>query len=393
MDDRVLSLLCDPATHERLEILREPSPHGGEQVLLVNPRSGRRFPICEGIPCFLDPSEVSGLNWKYQKFYDRIAPGYDAAAKVYSFFAGQSLLRMRQGFLEEIEVKETGRVLEVSVGTGLNIPFLPQTVEFYGLDISWGMLRKCRRNLKSWRREAHLSLGAAEELPFQDEVFDVVFHFGGINFFTDRSRAISEMIRVAKPGTKIVISDETEKHVKSQYEKVPLAGKYFQNRKETVRAPIELVPASMLDVRLKEFRAGRIYCLTFRKPEVENQPVPRPVLKVGLGACLLSGGWAGAVTSGDFRRIDVCYPTCSRYPRHRRNSTNTLTPPRRHRPPRPPQGYFLLIPMHSVFSLRCASPAIVSNRLKVNGLEWDNAPHIRFRVSSSPRNLPIIRLN
>lgn len=272
MDDHVLSLLCDPATHERLELLREPSPHGGEQVLLVNPRSGQRFPIREGTPCFLDPSEVSGLNWKYQKFYDRIAPGYDAAAKVYSFFAGQSLLRMRQGYLEEIEVQETGRVLEVSVGTGLNIPFFPQTMEFYGLDISWGMLRKCRRNLKSWRREAHLFLGAAEALPFQDEVFDVVFHFGGINFFTDRSRAISEMIRVAKPGTKIVISDETEKHVKSRYEKVPLAGKYFQNRKETVRAPIELVPASMLDVRLKEFRAGRIYCLTFRKPEAGNLP-------------------------------------------------------------------------------------------------------------------------
>jgi ubiquinone/menaquinone biosynthesis C-methylase UbiE len=103
-------------------------------------------------------------------------------------------------------------------------------------------------------------------------MFDVVFHYGGIHFFSDRSRAITEMIRVAKPGTKIVISDETEKHVKSQYEKLLLAGKYFQNRKETVRAPIELVPASMLDVRLKEFRAGRIYCLTFRKPEAGNLP-------------------------------------------------------------------------------------------------------------------------
>lgn len=272
MDDRALSLLCDPATHERLGLFRESRSHDEEQGFLVKPRSGQRFPIREGIPCFLDPSEVSGLNRKYQKFYDRIAPGYDAAARLYSFFSRRGLKQMRQGYLEEIEVKAAGRVLEVSVGTGLNIPFFPQTAGFYGLDISWGMLRRCRRNLKSWRRVAQLFLGAAEALPFQDEVFDVVFHFGGINFFSDKSRAISEMIRVAKPGTKIVISDETEKHVKSQHEGVPVVGKYFQNRKETVSVPIELVPASMFDVRLKEFREGRIYCLTFRKPEAANLP-------------------------------------------------------------------------------------------------------------------------
>lgn len=33
--------------------------------------------------------------------------------------------------------------------------------------------------------------------------FDTVFHVGGINFFNDRARAISEMIRVARPGTKL----------------------------------------------------------------------------------------------------------------------------------------------------------------------------------------------
>jgi ubiquinone/menaquinone biosynthesis C-methylase UbiE/uncharacterized protein YbaR (Trm112 family) len=270
MDARALSLLCDPATHERLELRREPAPHSGEEVLLVNPRSGQKFPIREGIPCFLDPCEVSGLNWKYQKFYDRIAPAYDAAARLSSFFHRQSLKQMRQGYLDEIEMKPTGRVLEVSVGTGLNIPFFHRTVEFYGLDISWGMLRKCQRNLRSWKRDAQLFLGAAEALPFQDGVFDVVLHFGGINFFSDRSRAIAEMIRVAKPGTKIVISDETEKHVKSSYEKIPVAGKHFRNRTGAVSAPIDLVPASMLEVRLKEFREGRIYCLTFRKPEARN---------------------------------------------------------------------------------------------------------------------------
>ena len=49
---------------------------------------------------------------------------------------------------------------------------------------------------------------AAEDLPFIDQSFDVVLHVGGINFFSDKKRAIEEMIRVAKPSTKIMIADE-----------------------------------------------------------------------------------------------------------------------------------------------------------------------------------------
>jgi len=128
------------------------------------------------------------------------------------------------------------------------------------------MLAKCQRNLRKWRREAYLFHGEAESLPFKDETFDVVFHFGGINFFADKGRAIREMIRVAKPGVKIVISDETEKHVKTVYEKTPGVGSYFKGRREPVSAPVESVPPGMLDLGVKEFRQGTLYCLTFRKP-------------------------------------------------------------------------------------------------------------------------------
>jgi len=106
------------------------------------------------------------------------------------------------------------------------------------------MLRKCRKNLRKWKRAAKLFHGEAEHLPFRDEV-DVVFHVGGINFFNDKAGAIQEMVRVAKPGTKIVIVDETEKLVKEQYEKTPLVGKYFKKRAATVADPSILVPDNM----------------------------------------------------------------------------------------------------------------------------------------------------
>lgn len=82
-----------------------------------------------------------------------------------------------------------------------------------------GMLQKCQ---KKWSAKTNLSLvhGSAEDLPFADNSFDIVFHSGGINFFSDKAKVISEMIRVAKPGTKILIANETADYIDSQYKKV-----------------------------------------------------------------------------------------------------------------------------------------------------------------------------
>ena len=55
--------------------------------------------------------------------------------------------------------------------------------------------------------------------PNQDDSFGGVFHIGGINFFDDKKRAIEEMIRVARPGSRILISDEKEKAAQA-YERI-----------------------------------------------------------------------------------------------------------------------------------------------------------------------------
>jgi SAM-dependent methyltransferase len=103
-------------------------------------------------------------------------------------------------------------------------------------------------------------------LPFANDSFDVVFHVGGINFFSDRAKAIREMIRVAKPGSRILIADETEEHVKSAYERIPVTSQFFKNRQEAVTAPIDLVPPEMREINLELLHGGRFYALTFRKP-------------------------------------------------------------------------------------------------------------------------------
>jgi ubiquinone/menaquinone biosynthesis C-methylase UbiE/uncharacterized protein YbaR (Trm112 family) len=253
MEPDSLALLCDPDSHEALEF---------QPDALVNTRSGKRYPLRDGIPDFA--AVVSGDNKKYEELYDRIAFLYDLSEALYRWLKHRQ--HFRKVFLDELEVRPGLRILEVSVGTGANVPYFPLEAAYFGLDLSWGMLRKCRRNLRKWKRVAELFRGEAEHLPFRDEVFDVVFHVGGINFFNDKAGAIREMIRVARPGTKILIVDETEKVVQKQYEKTPLVGRYYKHRAEAVTDPANLVPVEMQEVQCKEILGRKAYCLTFRKP-------------------------------------------------------------------------------------------------------------------------------
>ncbi len=260
-----LALICDPTTRDMLEIKMESDLRGHLLEFLVNTKAGQRFPIREGIPIFLLEGEVSGSNQRYQAMYDRFAPFYDFTTWLYSCWKGTSVEARLREYLDELEVKEGDRVLEISVGTGRNLRFLPRSAQFFGLDLSWGMLKQCRRNAEKWKLDMTLFLGTAERLPFQDEVFDVVFHFGGINFFNDKAAAIREMIRVAKPGTKFIIGDENEA-LAQKYEKFPVAGGFYGNRKNAISAPVDMLPPEMQDVQVKDIAGGDLYCLSYRKP-------------------------------------------------------------------------------------------------------------------------------
>jgi ubiquinone/menaquinone biosynthesis C-methylase UbiE len=253
MDRELLSLLCDPDTRYSFEL---------EGNSLRNTATGRVYPIREGIPLFV--STVSGSNLKYQTLYDRIAPGYDLAERIHKLFARKP--DWRREIRNELEISLRSRVLEVSVGTGANLRYLPRDVEIFGVDLSWGMLQRCQRNLNKWGLRAHLFQCEAERLPFRAEVFDCVFHVGGINFFSDKARAIKEMIWVARPGAKIVIVDETEKVVKRNYQRNPATKASFEAGSEKVHCPIDAVPEEMQDLQAREIADGRLYCLTFRKP-------------------------------------------------------------------------------------------------------------------------------
>jgi ubiquinone/menaquinone biosynthesis C-methylase UbiE len=254
-----LALLQSPYTQSPLQVVLK----DGQETLVS--ASGESFPIRDGIPVVLKPEDLTGANRKYNRLYETIGGFYDDSQRVACALGGMDQAALFLSYLPLLEIKPGDSVLETSVGTGLNLKYLPRGIKLFGLDLSPEMLANCETNLRRWQLDADLFLGNAERLPFADSSFDVVFHAGGINFFSDRASAIREMIRVAKPGSLILIADETEAHVKDTYERMPITSGYFKDRQEAVAAPIDLVPPEMQDVQLKLLLNDRLYALTFRK--------------------------------------------------------------------------------------------------------------------------------
>lgn len=265
MKAETVSLLCRPGTHEPLRLASESAPDGSTQEVLVGVHSGERFPVRDGIPLLLDQSNISGFNQRYQRLYNRVAALYDGGIRLAANVIGGGEARFRGEYLRELEAPEGGRILEVSIGTGANLHYLHVKGAFYGLDLSWGMLKQCQGNLRRWGLEAELILGNAEELPLVDESFDSVFHVGGINAFSDRARAIAEMVRVARAGTKILIVDETARMMEA-FTWIPGFRSWLQKFGDRFSAPTGLVPEGMKDIRVRDIAKGNLYCLTFRKP-------------------------------------------------------------------------------------------------------------------------------
>lgn len=260
MHPECLSLLCDPETHDPFEFLGN---------ALRNTVTGRVYALREGIPLFV--STLTGPNVRNQIMYDRLASGYDLVERLQRLFGRKPGYRLV--YVEELEIAPGARVLEISVGTGANLPYLRPDVEFFGIDLSWGMLHQCARKVRKLGRRAELFECEAERLPFRNAAFDRVFHVGGISFFSDPSAAIREMIRVAKPGTKIVIGDETRRIAPD-----PVTEEFQQAGSAGMSCPVDLVPEEMEDVKAREIESGRFYCLTFRKPLQAGEQTARAAL-------------------------------------------------------------------------------------------------------------------
>jgi ubiquinone/menaquinone biosynthesis C-methylase UbiE len=195
-----------------VEILR--SPQTGQPIQSFESSyesDGKIFNTYNGILSIVYPDELAGEDAKYNKFYNLFAPFYDLNERVMGkVLVGVDMVKGRKQIVSFLGLKTGMRVLEVSPGPGVFQKYLRNEIgesgELVALDLSMGMLRQCQKRNKMLN--VQLIHGNAQYLPFADNSFDALYHFGGVNLFNDPQKAISEFIRVVKKDGIVSWGDE-----------------------------------------------------------------------------------------------------------------------------------------------------------------------------------------
>ena len=133
------------------------------------------------------------------RVYENIAWGYDLVF-------GPTLHPGRVDAIKRMGIKPGDRVLEVGVGTGINVDLYPTDCAVTGIDLSSSMLEKARERVarKGVRNVRLLQMDAAN-LKFADDSFDIVYAPYVISVVPDPVAVTREMRRVCRPGGRIVI--------------------------------------------------------------------------------------------------------------------------------------------------------------------------------------------
>ena len=103
--------------------------------------------------------------------------------------------------------RATGSTLELAVGTGLNFPYYPVTVSLTGVDWSPQMVQAAERRASRILRPIALTRADAMALPFADGRFDTVVCTFALCCIPDDRAALSEAIRVLRPGGSLLLAD------------------------------------------------------------------------------------------------------------------------------------------------------------------------------------------
>ena len=143
----------------------------------------------------------------------QIGAVYDRRAATYDRTVGRGERWLVGDLREAFGAALRGRVLEVAVGSGLNLPYYPATVtEAVGVDLSHGMLRQVR---SAGRADVaggvHLARMDAQRLAFRDASFDTVALSLALCTVPDPVAALREVARVCRPDGRVVLLE----HVRS----------------------------------------------------------------------------------------------------------------------------------------------------------------------------------
>jgi phosphatidylethanolamine/phosphatidyl-N-methylethanolamine N-methyltransferase len=195
---------------------------------------------------------------------DFVAGVYEKLASVYDIVFGPTLHAGRLQAIKRMAIAPGDRVLEVGVGTGINLMLYPRDCSVTGIDLSDSMLERAHERVaKNGLRDVRLLQMDASALTFPDESFDIVYAPYLVSVVPDPIQVALEMRRVCRPGGRVIILN----HFRSSNPVVSWAERLISpltvhiGFKSDLDLPAFLAQAGLRPVSIEKVNIPRIWSL------------------------------------------------------------------------------------------------------------------------------------
>jgi demethylmenaquinone methyltransferase / 2-methoxy-6-polyprenyl-1,4-benzoquinol methylase len=150
--------------------------------------------------------DQAGKKQQVARMFDRISGRYDFLNHFLSLGID---IGWRKRAIQQLEILHPKLILDVATGTGdfawQALSLEPEKI--IGVDISEGMLDVGRKKMRDRKVDDRIELlaGDSENLPFDENKFDALIVGFGVRNFENLEQGLAEMLRVVRPGGKVVI--------------------------------------------------------------------------------------------------------------------------------------------------------------------------------------------
>lgn len=146
-----------------------------------------------------EPTDGQSYTLEMDKYYDR-------AAKLYNAFL--TLFPLWKKWISSVMPHIRGdKILEVSFGPGYLLEKCASLYECHGIDFNQAMVELAGKRLERRNLRVRLVQGNVESLPYDNNSFDCLINTMAFTGYPDGRKAMGEMIRVLKPGGRLLLVD------------------------------------------------------------------------------------------------------------------------------------------------------------------------------------------